>query len=192
MKMHAFCYNVRKGGLPNGGVRGDCRSRSSFIDLARQIGQIDTNDKFLNLMRDRQVKEEVTEFIASEVAYRDQLITRMEKGIVDESILSELVPKNPVLRTFSLGALLLGGYSLASEAVKETIDRRSVIVGAVVMGFGAVAPVAYRAAQELSVLPLSEDRYVGPSWPVLLALGRSSATLNALRALIADFKKHLQ
>jgi len=123
----------------------------------------------------------VTKFIASEVAYRDQLITQMQN----------LVPKNPVLRSLSLGGLLLGGFSLASEVATENIDRRKVVVGAVAMGF-ATMPVAYRAAQALSRAALSDDRYVGPKWPVLLALGRSNVTLKQLRALIARFKENLQ
>lgn len=135
-------------------------------------------------MLDKQIKHEVNEFIASEVEFRDQLITRMEQGIVDPAIWSDLLTPN----LYVTGTTMAGiGASVFLALIAPTMGAAA--AGIAVAALPPVAWAAYRKAQASSVVSLSDDRYTGPKFPILLAPGVDRVTLNAIRNQIEDLKK---
>lgn len=168
---------------------------SEFIHLAEQIGPIDTKEKYLVIARDDELKKEVNEFIRSEMSYRHAVINQISKGIVKDSVFADLVHDNPIVQGISLASLIVGLGPIAIDIKKNsTISRRAVVKGALgslgLMVFGPAATVAYRGAQKSSLADL-RDKYAGPKFPVMLALGRKSATLNEMIKLLDNLKQRL-
>ena len=163
-----------------------------FIDPAASIGPIRTARDFETVMSDKDLKQEVNRFIATGPLSCDRLANEMRHGLVSsKSVFDDIFPRNSAVTAINLAGLGVG-LKIALDEVKAKgpqLTRRAIAAGLAV-AFCPKALVSYRLAQNADLLPLSDNRYLGPKWPVLLALGSHDATITQLREVIDKVESH--